>query len=102
MIELDFLVAPQIQCGTGHHVVNVTVSASPEVFADNDRYVNINLSVGKVVLESISRVVRSELAISIALIEMGNRVGMILDRDVARKNVLLNKVGMGVDNPPTV
>ena len=85
MIELDFLIPPVMQVGNGNFLVDVEVTESPVIIADNGYYVKCQILRDKIVLESNSRVSRSELAISIALIEMGERVGMALDREAALK-----------------
>lgn len=93
MIEFDFLAPVQILVGEGAFgdgsPVDVTITASSTVWPDHDDYVSVSLVRGKVTLQNNPRVIRSEVGISIALVDMGTQVGIILDREIARTRRVL-------------
>lgn len=93
MIELDFLVPGQVMVGTGAFgggtPVDVTITASSTVWPDHDDYVSVSLARGKITLQNNPRVIRTEQGITIALVEMGVQVGIILDRELARTRRVL-------------
>jgi hypothetical protein len=96
VIELDFMVPPQVSVGRGPsgdgHPVDVVVTASPEVFPDHDDFVQVSLVRGKVQLANRIRIQKNSTSIDIALIEMGTTVGRELDREMDRKNRLMKSL----------
>jgi hypothetical protein len=92
MIELDFLVSPEVMVGTAGSRVNVVIGPSPVVFPDHEGYVSVRLETAgrpPVVLADTARVIRTALAIDTAIEVMGRRVGGVLDREIARKKKVL-------------
>jgi len=93
MIELDFMVAPQVTAGKGPlgagHVLNVEVTASPAIFPDHDEYVTVRLSQGKVMLAEQTRVRRSQRDIEATIALLGHDAGALLDRELVRKRKAL-------------
>ena len=95
MIELDFTVPPQLEVGsTGlgvGYILQVLVTASPEIFPDHDNFVSVKLLDGKTVLAEKSRVHRSELAVDRWLDENGRKAAQILERQAVRRRKVLGR-----------
>lgn len=87
MIELDFLVTPELQVGVERTLVDVRIAASPIVFPDHDDFVTVQLwshDKRPAMLAELSRVGRQPHNIEEALQQLGASTGKILDREAMR------------------
>jgi len=92
VIELPFLVPPQMTVGRADTTVGITVSASPTIFPDHDEFVTVTVCrIAKPFqqLEQRVRVPASERGVDAALREMAVKVGAMLDREDMRLRKLL-------------
>lgn len=86
MVELDFMVPPQIVVGEGRHVVDVTVTAGA---SRTGARVTVILSTGQDgVLTRVDDVPRLENRILEHLEKVSREVGVFLDGEAARRKKL--------------
>ena len=86
MIELDFLVTPELQVGAEHSIVDVRIAASPTVFPDHDDFVTIQLwshDRRPVMLGEEVRVAGNEHAVDEALRRLARRRAEEAERHAA-------------------